>query len=72
MPGGAGKDSEQLGEDRQRECGHSQPLPEPVPLAGVGVAADRVVLVRQPHDEDDVERGCGVIEEFRHYGLHTW
>lgn len=72
VPGGAGRDSEQLEEDRQREHGHSQPLPEPVSLAGVGVAADRVVLVRQPHNEDDVERGRGVIEELGHYGLHTW
>lgn len=69
---GKGADSEQLGENRQRECGHSQPLPEPVPLAGVGVAADGVVLVGQPNDEDDVECSCGVIEELRHYGFHTW
>lgn len=69
---GCWEGSEQLGEDRQRECGHRQPSPEPVPLAGVGVAADGVVLVCQPHDEDDVESSCGVIEELRHYGLHTW
>lgn len=46
--------------------------PQPMPFAGVGVAADGVVLVGQPHDEDDVEGGGGVVEELRHDGLHAW
>lgn len=37
--------------------------PQPVAFAGVGVAADGVVLVGQPHDEDDVEGRGGVVEE---------
>lgn len=41
----------------------SQLLPEPMPPARVGVAADGIVLVSQPHDEDDVESSGGVIEE---------
>lgn len=45
--------------------------PQPVALAGVGVAADGVVLVSQPHDEDDVEGRGGVVEELRHDGLHA-
>lgn len=42
-----------------------------MPFAGVGVAADGVVLVGQPHDEDDVEGCGGVVEELRHDGLHA-
>lgn len=40
-------------------------------FAGVGVAADGVVLIGQPDDEDDVERRGRVVEELRHDGLHT-
>lgn len=45
--------------------------PQPVTLAGVGVAADGVVLISQPDDEDDVEGCGGVVEELRHDGLHA-
>lgn len=46
-------------------------LPKPVPLASVSVATDGVVLISQPHNEDDVECSGGVIEELRHDGLHA-
>ncbi len=39
-------------------------------LADVGVAAERVVLVGDPHDQDDVERRRRVVEELRHDRLH--
>lgn len=55
---------------RTQEGGPGQPLPEPMPLARIGVAADGIVLVGQPHDEDDVEGSGGVIEELGHDGLH--
>lgn len=42
-----------------------------MPLSDGGVAADRVVLVRDPHNEDDVESRCRVVEELRHYGFHA-
>ena len=44
---------------------------EPVSPGDVGVAADRVVLVADPHDQDDVESRGGVLEEFAHDGLHA-
>lgn len=47
-------------------------VPEPVALACVGVAADSVVLIRQPHDEDDIECCSCVIEKLRHDGFHSW
>ena len=40
-------------------------------LAGVRVAADGVVLIGQPDDEDDVESRRRVVEELRHDGLHA-
>lgn len=43
-----------------------------MPLARIGVATDSIILVSQPHDKDDVKRSCGVIEELRHNGLHTY
>ena len=39
-------------------------VPEPVAFAGVRVAADGIILVSQPHDEDDVESCGSVIKEF--------
>ncbi len=63
------------GRSFERAKGESQhwscDSPQPVTFAGVGVAADSVVLIGQPDDEDDVEGRCRVIEEFRHYGLHS-
>lgn len=53
----------------QRWSGDS---PQPVAFAGVGVTADGVVLIGQPHDEDDVEGRCCVVEELGHDGLHAW
>lgn len=35
------------------------------------MAADCVVLVRDPDYQDDVERSRRVVEELRHYRLHT-
>lgn len=43
-----------------------------MPLARVGVAADGIVLVSQPHNEDDVESRGGVIEELGHDRLHAY
>lgn len=43
-----------------------------MPLARIGVATDSIILVSQPHDKDDVKRSCGVVEELRHNGLHTY
>ena len=41
-------------------------------FADVGVTADGVVLVGNPHGEDDVERcGC-VVEELGHDGFHSY
>lgn len=45
--------------------------PQPVAFAGVGVAADCVILIGQPDDKDDVEGRRRVVEEFRHDGLHA-
>lgn len=39
-------------------------------LGDVGVAADGIILVRHPHDQDDVERRGRVVEKLRHDGLH--
>lgn len=47
-------------------------LPQPVPLAGVGMAANGIVLIRQPYNEDDVEGRGGVIEELGHNCLHAY
>lgn len=46
--------------------------PQPVLLSEGGVAADGVVLVGNPDDEDDVECGGSVVEELRHYGFHAF
>ncbi len=46
-------------------------LPEPVSLADVGVTTHGVVLIRDPHDQDDVERCGRVVEKLRHYRLHS-
>ena len=40
-------------------------------FTGVGVAADGIVLIGQPDDEDDVEGCRRVVEELRHDGLHA-
>lgn len=42
-----------------------------MPLADGLVAADRIVLVGDPNDQDDVEGGGGVVEELGHYRLHS-
>ena len=44
---------------------------QPVSLTDVGVAADGVVLVRDPHDQDDVKRRRRVVKEFGHDGFHS-
>ena len=41
-------------------------------LADVSVAADGIVLVRDPHHQDDVEGRRGVVEELRHDRLHPY
>ena len=45
--------------------------PEPVFPRDGRVAADGVVLVGDPHDQDDVEGGRRVLEELGHDGLHA-
>lgn len=42
-----------------------------MPFGDRRVATDCVILIRDPHNQDDVERGGGVVEELRHYGFHT-
>ena len=44
---------------------------EPVSPGHVCVAADGIVLVTDPHDQDHVEGGGGVLEELAHDGLHA-
>ena len=45
-------------------------IPEPMAFACVGVAADCIILVSQPNNENDVE-SCGcVIEKLRHDSFH--
>ena len=44
--------------------------PEPVSLADVSVTTDGIVLVRDPHHENDVEGSRCVVEELRHDRLH--
>ena len=44
---------------------------EPVSPGHVSVAADGIVLVTDPHNQDHVEGGGGVLEELAHDGLHT-
>lgn len=39
-------------------------------FARVGVAADGIVLVGQPNDEDNVEGSGCVIKKLRHDGFH--
>ena len=41
-------------------------------LGDCRVAADGVVLIGDPDDEDDVEGGRRVLEELGHDGLHSW
>ena len=43
---------------------------EPVSLSDVGVAADGIVLVADPHYQDDVEGRGRVLEKLRHDRLH--
>jgi len=35
------------------------------------VTADGIVLIRQPDNQDYVERGGGVVEKFGHERLHS-
>ena len=44
---------------------------QPVAFANARVTTDCVVLVTHPHRQNDVERGCCVVEELRHYGFHS-
>lgn len=45
-----------------RQC-WSHDIPQPVTFAGIGVAADGIILISQPHDEDDVEGSRCIIEK---------
>lgn len=45
-------------------------LLEPMSFTDQSVTTYSIVLVCDPHDEDDVESCGGIVEEFRHYGLH--
>lgn len=42
-----------------------------MPFAGVGVAANGVILIGQPDDEDDVKGRRRVVEKLRHDRLHA-
>ena len=44
---------------------------EPIFFGDGRVAANGVVLVCHPHDEDDVKSSCRVLEKFRHDRLHS-
>ncbi len=44
---------------------------QPVPLGNVRVATDRVVLIRYPHYEDDIECRRCVLEELGHDCLYA-
>lgn len=46
-------------------------VPEPMALACVGVAADGIILIRQPYNKDDIECCSCVIEKLRHDGFHS-
>lgn len=35
------------------------------------MTAQRVVLIGHPDDQYNVKRRSGVVEKFRHYGLHA-
>lgn len=45
-------------------------LPEPMTFGDGCVAADGVVLIRHPDEDDNVKGGRTVIEEFRHNSFH--
>ena len=45
--------------------------PEPESFGYCRVATDSVVLIRNPHDQDDVEGCCRVLKELGHNGFHT-
>lgn len=42
-----------------------------MPFGDRSVAADCVILVSDPYNQDDVERSGCVVKELRHYSLHT-
>lgn len=44
---------------------------EPVLARDAGVGTHGIVLVRLPHDQDDVEGGRRVVEKLRHDRLHA-
>ena len=44
---------------------------EPIFFGDGRVAANGVVLVCHPHDEDDVKSSCRVLEKLRHDRLHS-
>ena len=46
-------------------------LPQPVALRDVRVAANGVVLIGNPDDDDYVESRGGVVEEFGHDGFNS-
>lgn len=50
----------------------SKNLLEPMSLGDGCVAADGVILISQPHDQNHVEGGGGVVEELRHDGFDSW
>lgn len=46
--------------------------PQPVAFTDGGVAADRIILIGQPHDQYYIKRSRRVVEEFRHDGFHPY
>lgn len=35
-------------------------------------AANGIVLISNPYNQNDVERGCCIVEKLRHNGFHPW
>lgn len=46
--------------------------PEPVSFTDVGMATDGVILVSNPHNQDDVECRRRVVKKLGHYSLHSY
>lgn len=46
-------------------------VPEPEAFTDACVAADSIILVSEPHDNNDVEGGDCVVKKLGHYGLHS-
>lgn len=45
-------------------------LPQPMTLSDWRNAANGIVLISNPYNQNDVERGCCIVEKLRHNGFH--